>query len=433
MSDDEVSLMTSLMYLSAIGGSVVAGWLANTLGRKWTLFLSAIPQLIAFILIFFADKAIHIYISRCLSGIAVGTSIVIIPIFVAEISDKNLRGTVGNFMGVSISLGNFFGKFLPNLGGFYLTPIVVCTMVGIFSPILAILPDSPQFLLLKNRPEAAEKALKFYRGIRKSSPDSTAYTTELDELKKSPSLTKQKLTLSLRDFCGGATILSILTSFWLSNHPTFTGNRVLVSYTDKLLRISETDLDIPTMDITVAAVQLIASIASIFLISRFGSRLVLIVSFALSSIAMAIVATHFHIVETKSGLNTYSWLFFAAFAIATAIPGSAINSLAFGMATEIVSPKLRGFLISIYVILSWLLGFVFINYFLALETFWGISGWIWLFGSWCFMSTILSFFILPDTRGKTFDDILLLFNKKLPKKWQENTSLTLGIAKNNNP
>uniref|UniRef100_A0A6B2EG58 Putative sugar transporter n=1 Tax=Phlebotomus kandelakii TaxID=1109342 RepID=A0A6B2EG58_9DIPT len=422
ISDDQVSLMTSVMYLSAIVGSLISGWMTNGLGRKWTLFTSSIPQLVAFIILFFADNVNHIYASRGLSGLSVGIAIVIIPIFVAEIADKDLRASLGNFMGVSISLGALLGKILPNLGGFYLTPIVVCALVAIFGPIIAILPDSPQFLLLKNRPEDAEKSLKFYRGVAKTS-SSENIKLEFDELKKSPSLTNQKMSLSLRDFCGAATIFSILTSFWLSNHPTFTGNRVLISYTDTILRMSGTTLDIPTMDISVAGLQLLCSLVSIFLISRFGSRPVLLVSFLVSFIAYCVVGTHFTILEGGQDMSQFSWLLFVAFAVAVAIPGSAINSLAFGMAAEIVAPKIRGVLLSFYIILTWLMGFLFINYFLALEPFWGISGWIWLFASWCLLSTILAFFILPDTRGKTFDDILDLFNRKLPKSWRESSSV----------
>ncbi|GAB0090030.1 hypothetical protein DMENIID0001_046800 [Sergentomyia squamirostris] len=419
MTDQEVALMSAILYPSAIVGCLFAGWLANFFGRKWTIFCSALPQLIAFILIFFAHQGIHIMISRCVSGFASGISVVIIPIFVAEISDKNIRGSLGNFMGVAISLGSLLGKFLPNLGGFYLTPIVVCVIMMIICPVMAILPDSPQFLLLRNRPAEAERSLKFYRGLPRSSASTEDIKLEFEELKNSPSLTHQKMSLKLSDFSGGATILCILASFWLSNHPSFTGNRVLVSYTDKLLRMSDTTLDIPMMDISVASLQLIASVISVFLIGRFGSRLVLIASFLISFIAMTIVGAHFHLIELGYKMSAYSWLLFVAFAVSTAVPGSAINSLAFGLAAEIIPPKLRGFLLSIYVILSLVFGFFFINYFFSLENIWGVSGWMWLFASWCLLSLILSFFILPDTRGKTFDDILDMFNRRLPRKWRQ--------------
>ncbi|XP_059622682.1 facilitated trehalose transporter Tret1-2 homolog [Phlebotomus argentipes] len=427
MTDDEVSWMTSVIYLVAVVGSLIAGWMANVVGRKWTLFVSAIPQLVAFILIFFAHNVTHILISRIMSGLSIGLSIVIIPIFVAEIADKDLRTTLGNFMGVSISFGSLLGKFLPNLGGFYLTPIVVCAMVAIFTPIIAILPDSPQYLLLRNRPAEAEKALKFYRGTVKSAQGDDVQQ-EFQELQKSPSLSGQKMSISLRDFCGGATILTILTSFWLSNHPTFTGNRTLVSFTDKLFRMSGTTLDIAMMDIAIAVLQFVASVVSTFIINRFGSRLVLIYSFVISFIAQITVGTYFTLTEHGWDLSHLSWLLFVALALAIAIPGSAINSLAFGMAAEIVSPKLRGFLLSIYIVLTFILGFVSANYFIALGNFWGISGWMWIFGGWSLISIFLCFF-LPDIRNtKTFDDVLELFNKKLPLKWRENTNLIHGLS-----
>lgn len=104
-------------------------------------------------------------------------------------------------MAVSMSIGNLLGKLLPILGGFYLTPIVVCTVLAIFSPIVVLFPDTPQFLLLQNRVEEAEISLRFYRGVSRESTSDEGFKLEFEELKKSPSLTKQEMKLNFRDFC----------------------------------------------------------------------------------------------------------------------------------------------------------------------------------------------------------------------------------------
>lgn len=220
---------------------------------------------------------------------------------------------------------------------------------------------------------------------------------------------------------GGATILAIICSFWLSNHIAWTGNRVFVSYTDTLLRMAQTVVDVPLMDISVSAVQVVTSVISVFLIKYFGNRWVLIISFLLTFIALVIIGAHFLFIEMGYGITDYTWPFSTAFIVATVIPGSSISGQSYSVAAEILPPKLRGFLLSIYVIVSWLLGFIFLNYFFQLEHSLGISGWMWIFAAWCLFSVILSSFFLPDTRMKNFDDILELFNKKLPHKWRQNT------------
>lgn len=88
ISINDASLMTSLLSVGAVLGCVLAGWLANAIGRKISLQILILPQLCAFILIATARTVTYLHISRVLSGFSAGSCVVVFPIFISEIADK---------------------------------------------------------------------------------------------------------------------------------------------------------------------------------------------------------------------------------------------------------------------------------------------------------------------------------------------------------
>lgn len=87
ISKRQASLISALLYISGLLGSLLFGWLADRLGRKWSLFLGTIPHVIAYLLIIFAADIYYLYISRCLSGLGCGALFVALPIYVSEVSE----------------------------------------------------------------------------------------------------------------------------------------------------------------------------------------------------------------------------------------------------------------------------------------------------------------------------------------------------------
>lgn len=92
------------------------------------------------------------------------------------------------------------GKVLTSYGGYYATPIVAIVIIGSFLAIFTYLPDTPQYFLLRNREEAAQNSLKFYRGVHRKEQMPQKVAEEFAELKASPSLRNQKISLSREDF-----------------------------------------------------------------------------------------------------------------------------------------------------------------------------------------------------------------------------------------
>lgn len=126
----------------------------------------------------------HIFIGRFLAGLAAGGVFVLIPLYVAEISEDRIRGTLGSFFIFSIN----FGTLLTFIAGNYLeyktVAYVMVSLPIIFLFVFVFLPETPQFLIKCGKEKDAEKSLKFLRGCKSSSETPEIVKTELQELSK---------------------------------------------------------------------------------------------------------------------------------------------------------------------------------------------------------------------------------------------------------
>lgn len=110
-----------------------------------------------------------------------------------------IRGTLGAFMMIILNAGILFGYILGNYLKFTVLPYVVIGIVILFFAVFLNFPETPQYLLLKNRIADAEASLKFYRGASKNSSDQLILI-EFNSLRSSPSLNNKDDRLQLSDF-----------------------------------------------------------------------------------------------------------------------------------------------------------------------------------------------------------------------------------------
>lgn len=87
ITNEEASWIGAIICVGGLSGNFFFGWLSNWIGRKRTLLLSALPMLIAFIMIPFSTSVMHLCMSRFLGGFAGGGAFAVIPIYITEIAE----------------------------------------------------------------------------------------------------------------------------------------------------------------------------------------------------------------------------------------------------------------------------------------------------------------------------------------------------------
>lgn len=111
----------------------------------------------------FSTSAEWLYLGRFLAGLSTGGCFALVPMYIAEISQDNVRGSLGSFFCLSINFGMLLiyicGKFLS----YTLTPKVMLLAPVSFLILFSFCTETPVYLLRHGKVEKSSKALNFLR------------------------------------------------------------------------------------------------------------------------------------------------------------------------------------------------------------------------------------------------------------------------------
>ncbi|GAB0090683.1 hypothetical protein DMENIID0001_054340 [Sergentomyia squamirostris] len=112
LTTSQISLMSSVVFLTAIPGSLLFGRLSDWIGRKWSLYLGNIIYTMGFLLLALATNYEMIVVARALNGLGMGCAFVVTQIYVSEIAEKEIRGILGAVYNSTVSLGSLLARLI---------------------------------------------------------------------------------------------------------------------------------------------------------------------------------------------------------------------------------------------------------------------------------------------------------------------------------
>lgn len=137
----------------------------NLIGRKGTLIFGIIPGVIGWVLILAAPNILTMIFGRVFLGVCLGTNSIVGSVYIGEIVEKHIRGTVGAFIQVNLCLGVLFVFSIYALNVFWIS--LVCLIVTVIIGIgLLLIPESPAYYVRKQNRSGAYRSLKWLRGSK---------------------------------------------------------------------------------------------------------------------------------------------------------------------------------------------------------------------------------------------------------------------------
>lgn len=405
---DEASWLGSLLPLGAIFGTFIAGFCAQKLGRKKTmLFNIAIPFAIAFLILAIAKDIYSYYLARFLSGVTVSAVYTVVPMYLAEISEDEIRG----FICASIMTFEALGELVVYCIGPYTTIFAVAMLgIGVCSitalSIIFILPESPYYLLSVNNKEATEKVLMKLRSetkhqvqyelefmatvIEESSGDEGRF---VDLWKTKASRRAEAITLGLTIFQHWSGIIPVIL------------------YSQSIFR--ETGSAIPPHFCTmvVGMVQFLASFVTPNLVDILGRRLMLFMSAMGMFLSQMALGTYFYLKEEGEDVSFLYWMPIVCLVFYIVSYISGFGPLIWTVMGEIFPTHLKAVAFSVGVFFWWTMGFVVSRAFYPISVTFGMSGCFWLFSGVCFAACIFILTYVIETKGKNLLEIQALLSK----------------------
>ncbi|KAM1001588.1 hypothetical protein TB2_007951 [Malus domestica] len=160
----EYSVVGSILTIGAMVGAITIGPIADFLGRKGALRVSSAFCFAGWLAIYFSEGVLSLDIGRMASGYGMGAFSYLVPVFIAEIAPKNLRGRLTAVNQLMICVGSsvsFIIGVVVSWRALALIGIVPCA-VSIFG--LFFIPESPRWLAKTGRHKDFEAALQKLRG-----------------------------------------------------------------------------------------------------------------------------------------------------------------------------------------------------------------------------------------------------------------------------
>lgn len=163
ITETHVAWLESCLMLGDLAGLPVTIFFVDRIGRKYSILMSACVGIVCWLMIAFATSVQVLLAARFLAGIIADVAFVASPMYIAEVADQRLRG----FLAGMTYLMMLVGLALVYIVAPFVT-IFTSSMVGIGILVLHIatfvfMPQSPYFLLMKDRKEKAFKNLQWFR------------------------------------------------------------------------------------------------------------------------------------------------------------------------------------------------------------------------------------------------------------------------------
>nr|CAD7433761.1 unnamed protein product [Timema monikensis] len=426
ITDEEGSWLGSLSAVGALLGAMPAGILSDMFGRKRMLLILAVPLILSWIVLMFVEQNILLlYVARLISGIGLGGSTVISPIYNEEIADVDIRGSLGTYCEVMLCVGIFYafcvGSYLPYLW-FH---IACCAVPVLFMFTFVWMPESPVYLVLKDLPDEAEKALRWFRGagdhddpeIKEELESINRFVEEAKKSKDPKNKTPlfQKIRKSVQSISTSSpTFKAAYIVFGLMFLQQMSGTCAFMYYTVNVFRDAGTTLSPHLCSIIVAFVQLVGGFSASRVVDHAGRRPLLLFSGSSLTVCLATMSIYTYLNESEIDVTQFSWVPLLALNVFVVSFEFGMGTLPWLMMAELAPSESRGFIAGGSVCLNWILVFLVTKCFTNMIDVMGLA---MTYGTYCicmFVGIFFVWFFVPETNGKTREQIQheLKFGKK---------------------
>jgi MFS transporter, SP family, xylose:H+ symportor len=406
----------SSALIGCIVGGAMAGFISKSIGRRNGLIISALAFTISAVGAWNPEKLNFIgtlpvfsfVVYRIIGGIGVGLASMLSPMYIAEIAPANVRGKLVSWNQFAIIFGMlviyFVNLIIARRGNeewlisegwrwMFFSGVIPS---GLFLILLMFVPETPRYLVMKGKEDKALKVLK------KISGEITAPVI-LKEIKDT--LNERSIPWLSYGF------LVIFIGIMLSVFQQFVGINVVLYYAGNIFRNMGNSNDSSMIQtIIVGIVNLVFTVLAIFTVDRFGRKPLMIIGGVGMALSMFALGLSFYFGKLGIVALIFMLTYTAAFAMSwgpvTWVLLSEIfpNSVRSAMSIAVAAQWLAN------LIVSWT--FPMMNDNIALTTRFNHGFAYWIYAIMGILSALFIWKIVPETKGKTLEEIEKTWKKK---------------------
>ena len=400
LSDSMEGFVVSSVMMGSVFGTFVSNYVSRNYGRHIALIVAGLLFTVCSFGSAMAPTAEFLIIVRFVLGMAIGLASYTAPLYLAEISPREVRGRIISFYQLMIAAGlliSYISDLLFTHDGNWRWMIGVPTIPGLVLLICAIfLPGSPRWLIFKGRNEEAKKVLNKILPTEQVNTEFIEILSRVDADKGNSGNVIE--TLKDRRFVG-VLILGIAAQMMQQ----WTGCNIVLYYAPIIFKLAGFSSPQQQMwgTIAVGFVMMITTIIAVKYVDKYGRRPILFWGLAMMSISLLVLGISLKFSSTSSILQQVSVVSVLIYIFGFAI---SLGPIVWILCSEIFPIFARDFGVMVTTAGNWIFNAMLAFIFPSLIAWFGSNA-FFIFLAACLLSFIFVYFYVPETKGVSLEQI----------------------------
>ena len=399
LPDTLQGFLVSSVLIGAVIGAATNGILADIFGRKKIIMATAVIFILGSILCAFAPNVYVLILSRIFVGFAVGIVNFVVPLYLSEVSPKNLRGTLVSLYQWAITAGILFSYFINAVFAqavynwrWMLFAGVVPGLVLFIG--MCFMSDTPRWLVSKNRDDEAKKVFS------KIEPDIEP-EKEIAEIKETLVDNRQEKAFRLKKWM----IMPFVVGIGIMFSQICTGINTIIYYAPTIFKTAGFDSNLTAIYATtgIGVVNFIMTIVAVFFTDRIGRKPLLY--FGLTGVMLSLFALGTSFAFAGVLGSSLKWVAVGSLVTYIICFAMSLGPIGWILVSEVFPLRIRGIAMSVCTVSNFAFNFFVVGSFPVLLHRIGGAWTFWIFGIVSILCIIFVYFFVPETKGISLEEI----------------------------
>jgi SP family arabinose:H+ symporter-like MFS transporter len=395
LSEAMLGFAVASAIIGCIFGAAFAGTTSDRFGRKRVLLLCAVLFAVSAVGSAIPRTLVQFVIARFIGGLGVGAASMLSPMYIAEISPARIRGRLVSLNQLAIVTGilvayfvDFFAADIPDTNWRWMFGSETLPAVLFFLLLLTV-PESPRWLAKQQRQEEALAILTKVGGKDHAE-------AEMAEIKDAIAQEQDSVAQLFHPGMRVALIIGIA----LAILQQITGINIVMYYAPTIFASAGATIDASLLHaVAVGAVNLTFTLVAIWVVDKFGRKVLLLAGSAGMGLFLTLVGGVFHYGKLE---GMWVLLFILGYIACFA---SSLGPVVWVLISEIFPTRIRGRAMAIATVSLWVSCAAVAQVFpIMLEKLDGAVT-FGIFAAMCLITFVFVLLVVPETKGKTLEQI----------------------------
>lgn len=404
LTSDEGAWIVSALLMGGCIGPFISALLVNRIGRKWVLFMTGVPCLLCWTLIYFAQSFEGLLAARFISGVGVGGAYTTVPMYLGEIAETRIRGAIGTMTTLLSTSGSLMVYCVGPWVDRKTLALVNLVPTVLFLSTLLWMPETPYYYLRKNRIDCAKKSLTWLRGTE-------SICEELEEMSSLVQIEMKQRGRITELVTVPANRRATFIVWLLLTAQQFSGVIALLAYVSLLFEKTTLDLDPNFAVIITGLVSLLANVVAICVVEKVGKKPLFLLSAFGISLCLFTIGTYFYLEKLGFQVRVVPWVPLVATLAFHVFFALGLGPITYAILSEIYPTSIKAWATMLALMYGSMLAVVISKTYQIMADHWGYHT---VFYGLCVCEVSVAcivFVVIPETKGKSFKEIQEILNE----------------------